>query len=396
MTGRTELHPDAEAVAGAFELRTCDRAARSGVWRLPHGAVRTPAFLPVGTQGTVKTLTPEELADAGAEIILCNAYHLYLRPGHEVVRELGGLHAFVGWDRPILTDSGGFQVFSLATLNRVEERGVWFQSHIDGSRHLFTPESVMEIERALGADVIMAFDECPPGDADAVTTRRASERTLRWLERCVERFEALARKRREPVEVLAPVVQGGVDLALRRAALRRTLEIGEWRAIGIGGLWVGEPRERAWEVVDVLAPEMPAGAVRYLMGVGYPDDLLEAIRRGMDIFDCVAPTRNGRNGSAFTREGVVNVTAAAWRNDPRPIDPECDCYPCRRYSRAYIRHLFVSDEILGLRLLSLHNLRFLFALTEQARNAIEHGRYHAWADEWIARYRSGARTAAVG
>lgn len=381
---------------GALELAARDGAARSGLWHLPHGAVRTPAFMPVGTQGTVKTLTPEELLEARAGIVLCNAYHLYLRPGHEVVRELGGLHAFIGWAGPILTDSGGFQVFSLATLNRVEERGVWFQSHIDGSRHLFTPESVMEIERALGADVIMAFDECVPGDADAVAARRASERTLRWLERCADRFEALARERPEPVQILVPVLQGGVDAGLRRAALRGALEIRDWHALGIGGLWVGEPRERAWAVLDALASEMPGHAVRYLMGVGYPDDMLEAIRRGMDIFDCVAPTRNGRNGSAFTRDGIANVTAAAWRTDSQPIDPECDCYACRRYSRAYVRHLFVSNEILALRLLSLHNLRFLFALTEQARTAIEQGRYDAWADEWIARYRAGARTAAVG
>ena len=379
--------------AGGFEMRARDGAARAGTWRLPHGDVRTPAFMPVGTQGTVKAMTPEELADLGAEIILNNAYHLFLRPGHDVIQELGGLHAFTGWDRPILTDSGGFQVFSLARLSRVTDEGVWFQSHIDGARHLFTPETVVEIERALGADVIMAFDECPPGTAEPAVVRRATERTLLWLERCVARFDALVAESAGPAQVLAPVVQGGTDPDLRREALRRTLDAGVWAAIAVGGLSVGESKEATRRVLDALAPEWPEPAVRYLMGVGYPDDLLEAIRRGIDVFDCVAPTRNGRNGSAFTRDGTVNVTGAAWRRDPGPIDAACDCYACRRYSRAYVRHLFASNEILALRLLSTHNLRFLVALTEAARNAIAEGRYDAWADEWIARYRAGATSA---
>lgn len=371
-----------------------DGAARAGVWRLPHGDVRTPAFMPVGTQGTVKAMTPEELQDLGAEILLCNAYHLFLRPGHDVIRELGGLHAFTGWERPILTDSGGFQVFSLAKLSRVTDDGVWFQSHIDGARHLFSPESVVEVQRALGADVIMAFDECPPGTAEAAVVRRATERTLRWLERCAARFDALVAESDAPAQVLAPVVQGGTDPDLRREALRRTLDAGAWNAVALGGLSVGEPKQTTRRVLDALAPEWPEPAVRYLMGVGYPDDLLEAIRRGIDIFDCVAPTRNGRNGSAFTRGGTVNVTSAAWRRDPEPIDAACDCYACRRYSRAYVRHLFASNEILALRLLSTHNLRFLVALTEQARSAIAEGRYDAWADEWVARYRADAKSAA--
>lgn len=382
-----------EAGPFGFELRARDGAARVGVWRLPHGDVRTPAFMPVGTQGTVKALTPEELAELGAEIILSNAYHLFLRPGHDVVRELGGLHAFAGWPRPILTDSGGFQVFSLAKLNRVTDEGVWFQSHVDGARHFFTPESVIEIQRALGADVIMAFDECPPGTAEPAAVRRATERTWSWLRRCVARFETLVAESEGPPQVLAPVLQGGTDPELRREAMRHTLEIGTWSAIGVGGLSVGEPKEETRAVLEALEAEWPAPTVRYLMGVGYPDDLLEAIRRGMDVFDCVAPTRNGRNGSAFTRDGTVNVTGAAWRRDPGPIDPECDCYACRRYSRAYVRHLFTSNEILALRLLSVHNLRFVVALTEAARNAIAEGRYDAWADEWLARYRAGTQPA---
>jgi queuine tRNA-ribosyltransferase len=387
--------PDLRTGPGRFEVRARDGRARAGVWHLPHGPVRTPAFMPVGTQGTVKAMTPEELRALGAEIVLCNAYHLYLRPGHEVVRALGGLHAFTGWDGPLLTDSGGFQVFSLATLNRVTDEGVWFQSHIDGSRHLFTPERVMEVEHALGADAVMAFDECPPGDADPATVRRATDRTLRWLARCADRFDALVAEAEGdgPRQVLVPVVQGGADPGLRRTALRCTLEVRPWRAVAIGGLSVGEPKPATWAAVEALAEIWPPDVACYLMGVGYPDDVVEAIRRGVDLFDCVAPTRNGRNGSVFTRDGAVNVTGAAWRRDPRPIDPECDCYACRRYSRAYVRHLFLANEILGLRLCTIHNLRFLVALAEEARNAIAAGRYDAWADAWLARYRGGRAAA---
>ncbi|MBI4540233.1 MAG: tRNA guanosine(34) transglycosylase Tgt [Gemmatimonadetes bacterium] len=371
-----------------FTLDGTDGAARAGALALPHGAVRTPAFLPVGTQATVKTLTPEELVQAGVTMLLANTYHLYLRPGAEVIRALGGLHAFMGWGRPILTDSGGFQVFSLAAINEIRDEGVVFQSHIDGSRHFFTPEGVIEIERALGADIIMAFDECPPGDADRETVGRATQRTLRWLQRCRRRFDELESEGGHPPQTLFPVLQGGAHLDLRRDALRATRDLGEWRGVGIGGLSVGEAKEEMWAVLEALDADVPRTWPRYLMGVGYPDDLVEAIRRGCDLFDCVAPTRNGRNGSAWIEgEGQVNMKAARFRLDDRPLDPSCDCYVCRRFSRAYLRHLFVANEMLGLRLLSLHNIRFLVRLTEEARSRILAGSFEAWCDEWLERYR---------
>jgi queuine tRNA-ribosyltransferase len=298
------------------------------------------------------------------------------------VKKLGGLHRFMGWSKPILTDSGGYQVFSLARINEVSDEGVQFQSHIDGSRHFVTPELVMEVQRALGADVIMAFDECPPGGADRTTAAEAVERTAAWLARCAARFAQLA----GPPQILLPVVQGGTFMDLRRESLRRAGELGEWCGFGIGGLSVGEPKDRMYEVLAGLEAELPRSGVRYLMGVGYPADLLEAIRLGYDVFDCVAPTRNGRNGTAFTSQGPVNVKLAAWREDDSPIQPGCGCWPCQRYSRAYLRHLFVTRELLGLRLLSIHNLYFLTDLLRQSRAAIQSGRLAAWVDEWLGRY----------
>ncbi len=379
-----------------FELTARSGAARAGVLRLPHGDVRTPAFMPVGTQATVKTLTPEEVAAAGGQIVLANTYHLFLRPGHGLVRQLGGLHAFMNWRGPILTDSGGFQVFSLAQINEVEEEGVVFQSHIDGSRHLFTPERVMDIQRALGADVVMAFDECPPGQAERGVAVEASERTLRWLLRCRERFEAAPPD--GPQQALFPIVQGSTFADLRRGAAQRTRALGDWAGYAIGGLSVGEPKPQMYEMLEVLDPELPADRPRYLMGVGYPDDLLEAVRRGVDLFDCVAPTRNGRNGTAWIEgEGQVNIKGVRFREDAGPLDPACDCYTCRSYSRAYLRHLFVAGEVLALRLLSLHNVRFLLRLGERAREQILAGDFAGWADDWLARYRaSGARAANEG
>jgi len=352
--------------------------------------VETPVFMPVGTQATVKMLAPEEVEGLGARIILNNTYHLYLRPGHEVVRDLGGLHAFQNWSRPILTDSGGFQVFSLADIRTISEEGVLFRSHIDGSRHLFTPERVMEIERALGADIIMAFDHCPPGQADAALAEEATRRTLQWLERCRTRFLQLREEDPEgPRQTLFPIVQGGVVPELRRMAARATLEMGEWDGVAIGGLSVGEPKPLMYGMLEVLEPELPPALPRYLMGVGYPDDLLEGIGRGVDMFDCVAPTRNGRNGAVWTHEeGQINIKAARNRLDPGPLDPYCGCYTCRTYSRAYLRHLFVAGEWLGMRLLTLHNLHFLVELARQARVAIGEGRYASWSAEWLARFRS--------
>ncbi|CAN5822536.1 tRNA guanosine(34) transglycosylase Tgt [soil metagenome] len=381
-----------------FEITAEDGAGRAGRLHLPHGVVQTPAFMPVGTQATVKTVSHLELRDLGAEIMLANTYHLYLRPGHEVVREMGGLHRFMAWDRPVLTDSGGFQVFSLSGTNRIREEGVLFQSHVDGSRHLFTPERVMEVQHALGADIIMAFDECPPGQASREVALSAHERTLRWLERCRVRLaELVAEESVADMQTLLPILQGSVYADLRIDAARRTLETGDWRGIAIGGLSVGEPKPRMYDMLEVLQPELPRRLPRYLMGVGYPDDLVEAIRRGIDMFDCVAPTRNGRNGTAWVQDdGQVNAKAARFRTDDRPLDPSCDCFTCRTYTRAYLRHLVAANEQLGMRLLSLHNLRFLVRIAEQARAAIAEGRLESWSDEWLRRFRHrGGRTAAA-
>ncbi|HUE97286.1 MAG TPA: tRNA guanosine(34) transglycosylase Tgt, partial [Longimicrobiaceae bacterium] len=369
--------------------------ARAGTLSLPHGEVQTPVFMPVGTAATVKMLTPEEVEGLGAEIILNNAYHLYLRPGHEVVRELGGLHAFQNWKRPILTDSGGYQVFSLADIRTITDEGVTFQSHIDGSRHLFTPERVMEIERALGADIIMAFDHCPPGQAAAGIAAEASQRTLEWLARCRTRFAALQAEEPDgPVQELFPIVQGSVYPELRRQAARRTLELGDWRGVAIGGLSVGESKPAMYGMLEVLEPELPAALPRYLMGVGYPEDLVEAIARGVDMFDCVAPTRNGRNGTVWTQgEGRINIKRARFRTDPGALDPECGCYTCLTYTRAYLRHLFISGEWLSMRLLSLHNIHFLVELVRGARAAILQGTFGSWSRDRMGRFGASAAAA---
>ena len=378
-----------------FDIQAVDGAARAGVLDLPHGKGETPVFMPVGTAATVKALSPEEVRGAGGTIILNNAYHLYLRPGTEVVEALGGLHAFQRWDGPILTDSGGYQVFSLAGIRTIREEGVTFRSHIDGSRHLFTPERVMEIERALGADVIMAFDHCPPGQADRALAEAASKRTLEWLVRCRDRFTALQSGAEGPQQTLFPIVQGSVYPDLRRDSLRRTLEIGDWAGVAIGGLSVGEPKPTMYHVLGELEPVLPTALPRYLMGVGYPDDLIEGIARGVDMFDCVAATRNGRNGAIWTTtEGQVNIKRAANRLEPGPIDPECDCYTCQNYSRAYLRHLFISGEWLSMRLLSLHNIRFLTKLAEDARTAIRGGYFSSWSESWLTRFRGGSQKAA--
>lgn len=373
----------------SYDLHATEGAARAGSFHTPHGEVATPAFMPVGTVGTVKGLIMEEVERLGAQMVLANTYHLYLRPGHELVRQLGGLHDFMRWDGPILTDSGGYQVFSLADIRDIHENGVDFQSHIDGSKHTFTPESVMEVQRALGADVVMAFDECPPGGCDRATAEGANRRTLAWLERCRDRFQSLAEESATPEQALLPVLQGNVCDDLRREHARQFQDLDEWPGYGIGGLSVGEAKDDMWRILDVLDEELPTDRPRYLMGVGYPDDLLEAIARGCDLFDCVAPTRNARHGTAWTsEEGQVNLKAARFREDTRPIDPECDCYTCSRYDRAYLRHLVVSAEWLQVRLLSIHNLRFLVRLGEEARRRIAEGTFDGWRREWLERYRN--------
>ncbi|HVH11688.1 MAG TPA: tRNA guanosine(34) transglycosylase Tgt, partial [Longimicrobium sp.] len=374
-----------------FDIQATEGAARAGRLTLPHGVVQTPVFMPVGTQATVKTLTPEEVEGLGAQIILGNTYHLYLRPGHEVVRQMGGLHRFQTWERPILTDSGGFQVFSLSDINVIEEEGVTFQSHIDGSRHLFTPERVMGIERALGADIIMAFDQCPPGQSSRELATVAYQRTLRWLERCRARFAQLPEEDPEgPEQTLFPIVQGGIYPDLRVASARATLDAGDWHGVAIGGLSVGEPKPTMHAMLEALQPELPARLPRYLMGVGYPDDLLEAIGRGVDMFDCVAPTRNGRNGAVWiTAEGQVNIKQRRFLTDSGPLDPECGCYTCRRYTRAYLRHLFVAGEGLSMRLLSIHNLHFLVHLANAAREHVLAGDFASWSRGWLDRFHAG-------
>ena len=368
-----------------FQIEGQQGRARAGRFTTPHGAVDTPAFMPVGTLATVKALDPDDLREIGAQMILGNAYHLHLRPTDELIRELGGLHAFMGWDGPILTDSGGFQVFSLEGLRTVNEDGVEFRSHLDGSLHTFTPESVMQIEHNLGADVIMQFDHVIPGQSDEAASRDASERSLRWLERCATAHAALIDPARPP-QALFPIVQGGIHEQLRLDAARRIKQAGAWVGFGIGGLSVGESKPDMYRILEVVDGELPEDNPRYLMGVGFPEDLVEGVLRGVDLFDCVAPTRMGRNGAAFTRDGRLNIKRAEYRADKRPLDEECDCSACRRFTRAYIRHLFVSDEILGLRLLSLHNVHFLVRLMRDARDAIRAGTIVAWSSDWLTRY----------
>jgi queuine tRNA-ribosyltransferase len=381
-----------------FTLEASSGAARASRFATPHGVVQSPAFMAVGTLATVKALDPKDLREMGAQMILANAYHLHLRPGDELVRELGGLHEFMHWDGPILTDSGGFQVFSLEGLRTVDEDGVDFRSHIDGSKRRFTPESVMRIERNLGADVIMQFDHVIPGQSEAAIARDASERSLRWLARCAASFEQLNRE--DPIEhradqALFPIVQGGIHADLRREAARAIRDMGDWKGYGIGGLSVGEAKPDMYRILEDVHEVLPAERPRYLMGVGFPEDLVEGVRRGVDLFDCVAPTRMGRNGTAFTVEGRLNIKRAEFRADRRPLDPDCDCAACTRFSRAYVRHLFLADEILGLRLLSLHNVHFLVSLMRLARNALLGGTFGAWSDNWLRRYHSRPTTALV-
>ena len=355
---------------------------RIGSFTTPHGTVRTPVFMPVGTQGTVKATTPEELVAAGAQILLANTYHLYLRPGHERVKRLGGLHRFMHWDRPILTDSGGYQIFSLADLRRkFTEEGVVFQSHLDGGeRHLLTPELAIAIQEALGSDIMMVLDECTSWPATEAAARQSMELSLRWAERCLAA--------RASGNALFGIVQGGMHPELRREYIGRMLDIGSrghgFDGYAIGGLSVGEPIPLMYEMAETCTERLPKDKPRYLMGVGTPEDLVEGIDRGIDMFDCVMPTRHARNGALFTRRGDLNIENARFADDPNPIDPECPCYCCRHFSRAYLRHLFLAREILAARLATLHNLQVYFDLIDRALHALNEDRYPEFKRNFLA------------
>jgi queuine tRNA-ribosyltransferase len=346
-------------------------AARAGILKLAHGDVPTPVFMPVGTQASVKTLSPQDLRDIGAPIILGNTFHLYLRPGAELIERFGGIHGFMAWDRPILTDSGGFQVFSLSDIRRVDDDGVDFRSPFDGTRHRFTPESAMATQKALGADIAMAFDECAAHDCGEAYTLVALERTTAWAKRCKQWWTEQVDPQRQS---LFGIVQGGMFPELRRRSARELVEL-DLPGYAIGGLSVGESHEQQWAMLEVLEPALPKDKPRYLMGVGTPEELWEGVARGVDMFDCVFPTRIARNGTLFTPEGRLVLRNTRYRDDPRPVDARCGCYTCRTFSRAYLRHLLQTGELLGLRLNSLHNLAHMLTLAAQIRKSIENGRF---------------------
>ena len=359
-----------------FILDRTDGSARLGRLITDHGVINTPAFMPVGTQGTVKAIEPREIEEIGAEIILGNTYHLYLRPGTTILEKAGGLHNFNGWHKPILTDSGGFQVFSLSDLRKITEEGVQFKSHLDGSMHLFTPENVMDIERSIGSDIMMVLDECTPYPSTFEYAKRSGEMTLRWAERCLKRF-----RERDGLygytQALFGIVQGSTYPELRKISANGLVEM-EFDGYAIGGLAVGEPAETMYDTVVLCNEILPATKPRYLMGVGTPENLIEAIDRGIDMFDCVMPTRNGRNGMLFTSHGNLNIHNATHKDDFEPVDRQCACYTCKNFSRAYMRHLFQAKEILGLQLATIHNLAYYQTLTREARQAIALGEYSEW------------------
>jgi queuine tRNA-ribosyltransferase len=359
-----------------YEIHQTDAGARRGRLQLPRGSIETPAFMPVGTYGTVKAMTPEELVQLGAEIILGNTFHLMLRPGTEVIRRHGDLHRFMHWERPILTDSGGFQVFSLGEMRKISEQGVAFRSPVDGRRVFMGPEESMQVQRELGSDIVMIFDECTPYPASEQAARASMELSLRWAQRSKQAHG-------DNPAALFGIVQGGMYEALRAISLRGLQDIG-FDGYAVGGLSVGEPPAQRWRVLDFLADKLPPSSPRYLMGVGTPEDIVESVRRGIDMFDCVLPTRNARNGHLFTHHGVVRIRHAAHQYDEGALDPLCDCYTCRNYSRAYLRHLDRCNEILGARLNTIHNLSYYQKLMRDIRQAIEQGRYGRFIDEFYA------------
>ncbi|MBP6467326.1 MAG: tRNA guanosine(34) transglycosylase Tgt [Fusobacteriaceae bacterium] len=370
-----------------YSLEKTSGKARAGVITTPHGEIHTPVFMPVGTQATVKTMTPEEVKAIGAEIILGNTYHLYLRPSDELVAKFGGLHKFMNWDKPILTDSGGFQVFSLGALRKIKEEGVYFSSHIDGSKHFISPEKSISIQNNLGSDIMMVFDECPPGLSDRKYIIDSIERTTRWAKRCIE-----ANKNPDKQGLFA-IVQGGIYEDLRDQSLNELSVMDEgFSGYAIGGLAVGEPREDMYRILDYITPKLPENKPRYLMGVGEPLDMLEAVANGVDMMDCVQPSRIGRHGTVFTKYGRLVIKNAKYAEDPRPLDEDCDCYACKNYTRGYIRHLFKADEILGQRLATYHNLHFLIKMMNGARKAILEDKFAEYKEEFEADYNMGNKS----
>lgn len=367
-----------------YELIRTDGKARAGVVVTPHGKIETPVFMPVGTQATVKGMTPEELEEMGAEIILGNTYHLYLRPSDELVAKFGGLHKFMNWKHPILTDSGGFQVFSLGDLRKIKEEGVHFRSHIDGSKHFISPEKSINIQNNLGSDIVMLFDECPPGMSTREYLIPSIERTTRWARRCVEAH------RRPEHQGLFAIVQGGIYEDLRDKSYNELKEMDEsFSGYAIGGLAVGEPREDMYRILNYIVEKLPQDKPRYLMGVGEPVDMLEAVESGIDMMDCVQPTRIGRHGTVFTKYGRLVIKNATYSEDPRPLDEDCQCYVCRNYTRGYIRHLFKTGEILGGRLATYHNLYFLLKLMKDSRKAILEGKFKEFKEAFLTDYSMG-------
>jgi queuine tRNA-ribosyltransferase len=361
-------------------IKTCKQTgARLGRVHTPHGVIETPAFMPVGTQATVKTVSPEELKQMDAHIILSNTYHLFLRPGHELIKEAGGLHRFMNWDRPILTDSGGFQVFSLSENRKISEEGVVFHSHLNGDKLFISPEKAMEIQNALGSDIMMAFDECAPYPADEDYVLRSLDRTARWAERCLKSHA------RPNDQALFGIVQGGMFPHLRKRSAEQLTSL-EFPGYAIGGLSVGEPKHLMYEMLDCTVPILPVNKPRYLMGVGSPDALIEGSIRGVDMFDCVLPTRIARNGTCMTSQGRLVIRNAKYTKDFGPIDPECDCYTCRNYSRAYVRHLIKAEETFGIRLTTIHNLHFLLQLMRNVRQAIREDRLLDFRNEFFEQY----------
>jgi len=365
-----------------FKIEHSEGAARAGLLETGRGPIHTPAFMPVGTVGTVKAMSPEELKEVGSEIILSNTYHLYLRPGHEIIRNLGGLHKFMHWDGPILTDSGGFQVFSLSSLRKIHEAGVEFRSHLDGSRHFIGPEKAMEIQTLLGSDIAMAFDECTPYPAEYGYAVKSLELTTKWAGQCrAFQFNNLDDRGGGNRQQLFGIVQGSMYKDLRKRGLEELMGIG-FDGYAVGGLSVGEPKEEMYEIIGFIAPLMPQDRPRYLMGVGDLRDMLTAVDNGFDMFDCVMPTRNARNGTLFTSEGRISIKRTEYRTDPGPLDPACGCYTCRNYSRAYLRHIFLAREILSMRLNTIHNLYFYIHFMQDMRKAINDGSFRQYKKYW--------------